>query len=142
MGRDWDAEIDRWTERFRGEDRPPPEFVDALESGWEPAAKAAMASAAAAYESEQDAYVSQIRGAGVDLVRVDFKEGCCSVCALFAGKAFSLSGETAELPPPPPLPMCPACRPMLNLLTPYYMQSLGLDVDDLVAEARPYDEPR
>ena len=39
-------------------------------------------------------------------------------------------------PDPPPLPICPACRNTLNLLTPFYMQSLGLDLEDLIDEAQ------
>lgn len=141
MGRDWDGEIDRWTEVFRQEPAPPAAFRAALTDGWDPEARREVVAAAEAYAAEQEAYVAQIRAAGVDLVRLDFKEGCCSVCARWEGRPFSLSGETEELPPPPPLPMCPSCRPMLNLLTPYFMQSLGLDVEDLVADARPWESP-
>ena len=141
MGRDWHAEIERWTEVFRDEPDPPAVFRAALAEGWEPAARERVAAAAARYEVEQEAYLDQIRAAGVDLVRLDFKEGCCSVCARWEGKAFSLAGATEGLPAPPPLPMCPACRPMLNLLTPYYMQSLGLELDDLVADALPWEAP-
>jgi hypothetical protein len=141
MGRDWEAEIDRWTEVFRDEPEPPAVFRAALAGGWDPAARRQLASDAAEYAAEQDAYVAQIRAAGVDLVRLDFKEGCCSFCARWEGKPFSLTGEAEGLPPPPPLPMCPGCRPMLNLLTPYFMQSLGLDADDLAADALPYASP-
>jgi hypothetical protein len=48
-------------------------------------------------------------------------------------------GETPGVPPPPPLPICPACRHTLNLLTPFYMQSTGMDTGDLVRDAVPYE---
>ena len=34
--------------------------------------------------------------------------------------------------------MCPACRHTLNLMTPFFMQSMGLSVEDLADEAVPY----
>jgi hypothetical protein len=74
----------------------------------------------------------------VDLVRLDAKSGDCGVCRKYVGKAYSLAGDTPGLPPPPPLPICPACRHTLNLLTPFFMQSLGLELEDLVAEAQPF----
>lgn len=141
MGRDWEAELDLWTEAFRVEPAPPPVFRTALADGWRPAERTRVIAEARAYEEEQRAYLAQIRAAGVDLVRLDFKEGCCSLCAPWEGRAFSLAGETPGLPPPPPLPMCPACRPMLNLLTPYFMQSLGLELEDLVDGALPWVSP-
>ena len=49
-----------------------------------------------------------------------------------------VGGLTEGLPAPPPLPICPACRHTLNLLTPFFMQSLGMDLDDLIAEAQPF----
>ena len=75
---------------------------------------------------------------GMDLVRFDCKAGACGVCAKYCGKAYTLRGETPELPDPPPLPICPACRHTLNLLTPFYMQSLDIDLQDLVDEAQPF----
>ena len=36
--RDWDAEIDAWTERFRHIPDPPPVFARAIAEGWDPAA--------------------------------------------------------------------------------------------------------
>jgi len=71
-------------------------------------------------------------------VRFDAKQGDCGVCRKYVGKAYSLQGDTPGLPPPPPLPICPACRHTLNLLTPFFMQSLGLDIEDLVADAQPF----
>lgn len=137
-GRDWPAEIDRWTERFRGEPDPPEPFATALREGWSEAVRAELAADAAAYARRQSAYLREIAAAGVDLVRFDCRPGCCGVCRKYAGKAYSLRGEEPELPPPPPLPICPACRHTLNLLTPFFLQSLGLDRDDLIAERQPF----
>ena len=136
--RDWDGEIDRWTERFRDADDPPEPFATALREGWTAEARAALAREAESYRLSHEALLEQIRGAGVDLVRFDCKAGSCGVCAKYCGKAYTLSGETPELPDPPPLPICPACRHTLNLLTPFYMQSLGLDLEDLAADAQPF----
>ncbi len=86
------------------------------------------------------AYVAEIGAAGVDLVRFDCKAGSCGVCAKYCGKAYSLLGETPDLPEPPPLPICPACRHTLNLLTPFFLQSLGLDLQDLVDDAQPFED--
>jgi hypothetical protein len=77
----------------------------------------------------------------MDLVRLDEKQGDCGACRQYAGKAYSLGGETEGLPPPPPLPICPACRHTLNLLTPFFLQSMGLDLDDLIADATPFVDP-
>lgn len=74
----------------------------------------------------------------MDLVRLDCKAGSCGVCVKYCGKAFTLGGATEGLPEPPPLPICPACRHTLNLMTPFFMQSMGLDLDDLIAEAQPF----
>lgn len=71
-------------------------------------------------------------------MRLDCRAASCGACARYCGSAYSLAGETEELPPPPPLPICPACRHTLNLLTPFFMQSMGLDLDDLVDQAQPY----
>ncbi|MEW6582336.1 MAG: hypothetical protein AB1416_06210 [Actinomycetota bacterium] len=136
--RDWDAEIDRWTERFRDVPNPPEPFATALRDGWTPQARAALAGDAEAYLRRHDAYVDEIAGAGVDLVRFDAKQGACGVCEKYVGKAFSLTGETEGLPPPPPLPICPACRHTLNLVTPFFLQSLNLTVQDLVDDAQPF----
>ena len=138
MPRDWDAEIDRWTERFRDVSDAPEPFRTAIRDGWTDKARAVLAAEAQAEGDRQEAYRSQIVGAGVDLVRFDAKQGSCDVCVKYVGKAFSLSGEVEGLPPPPPLPICPACRHTLNLLTPFFMQSLDLDIDDLVADAQPF----
>ena len=134
---EWDREIDRWTERFRSEPDPPEPFATALRDGWTAAARAELIERATAYAARTEAYLAEIRGAGVDLVRFDCKTGACSVCAKYDGKAYSLNGESEGLPEPPPLPICPACDHTLNLLTPFFLQSLGLDLDDLVADAQP-----
>jgi hypothetical protein len=138
--RDWDAEIDRWTERFRDRTNPPAVFADALRDGWDPAARAALAAEAEAYAIQTDGFLAQVRDAGWDLVRFDAKMGSCGTCERYVGKAYSLRGEHPELPPPPPLPICPACRHTLNLLTPFFLQSTGLDIDDLAADAQPFDD--
>jgi hypothetical protein len=74
----------------------------------------------------------------MDLVRFDCKAGSCGVCEKYCGSAYTLTGETRGLPDPPPLPICPACRHTLNLLTPFFMESLGMDLDDMIAEAQPF----
>ena len=140
MSRDWDREIDRWTERFRGEPDPPEPFATALREGWTEKARQALAERAEAYRRRHLAYLAEIRAAGVDLVRFDCKTGSCSVCRRYEGKAYSLGGDTPGLPDPPPLPICPACDHTLNLLTPFFLQSLGLDVEDLVDAAEPFRE--
>jgi hypothetical protein len=139
--RDWDAEIDRWTAIFANFADPPEPFATALREGWTPAARATLAEEAEAYARRHEAYVAQLTASGMDLVRLDEKRGDCGVCRRYAGKAYSLGGETEGLPPPPPLPICPACRHTLNLLTPFFMQSLNLEIADLVADATPYEEP-
>lgn len=138
MERDWQSEIDRWTERFRGVDDPPEPFATALRDGWTPEAREALAADAEAYAVAQRSLLAQVGGAGMDLVRLDCRAGACGVCAKYCGKAFSLTGATEGLPAPPPLPICPACRHTLNLLTPFFMQSLGVDLEDLVDEAQPF----
>jgi hypothetical protein len=137
--RDWEAEIDRWTERFRGVADPPEPFATALRDGWTAEARAELAREASAYLSRHRAWIQEIGRAGVDLVRLDCKAGACGVCARYCGSAYSLAGETPGLPAPPPLPICPACRHTLNILTPFYMQSLGIELEDLVREARPFE---
>ena len=136
--RDWQAEIDRWTAIFAGIPDPPEPFASAIRDGWTPEARDALAAAAEEYARRHAAYVADLRHNGMDLVRLDQKHGNCGVCRRYEGKAYSLGGETEELPPPPPLPICPACRHTLNLLTPFFLQSLGLELDDLVREAEPY----
>jgi hypothetical protein len=136
--RDWAAEIDRWTERFRTVADPPEPFATALRDGWTEEARAFLAAEADAYLVGHRAWLREIGGAGVDLVRLDAKRGDCGVCRKYVGKAFSLAGDTPGLPPPPPLPICPACRHTLNLLTPFFMQSLGVELEDLVADAQPF----
>ena len=135
---DWQGEIDRWTERFRSEPNPPEPFKTALRDGWSAEMRDALVEKAEHYAARTTAYLEEIRLAGVDLVRFDCKTGSCSVCRKYEGKAYSLSGETEGLPPPPPLPICPACDHTLNLLTPFFLQSLGLDLEDLVEAAQPF----
>jgi hypothetical protein len=139
--RDWDVEIDRWTALFARIDDPPEPFATALRAGWTPEARAALAADAEVYRRRHEAYLEQLHGSGVDLVRLDAKQGDCGACRRYVGKAFSLGGETEGLPPPPPLPICPACRHTLNLLTPFFLQSTGQSIDDLVANAETYTEP-
>lgn len=137
-GRDWAAEIDRWTERFAGVADPPEPFATALRDGWSEAARARLTAEAEEYAARHGAYVREITAAGVDLVRLDCRPAACGVCRKYDGKAYTLAAEPEELPPPPPLPICPACRHTLNLLTPFFMQSLGLELDDLIAGAQPF----
>lgn len=139
MARDWRREIDEWTERFRHIPEPPEPFATALRDGWTEEARDALARDAAAYEERHRGWIAQIQAAGEDLVRFDCKAGSCGACARYCGCAYSLTGATDGLPPPPPLPICPACRHTLNLLTPFYMQGMGLDMDDLIAESRPFE---
>lgn len=138
MTRDWQGEIDRWTERFRHEPDPPEPFATALREGWSEEARARLAEEAEAYTQAQRAWREEIGAAGVDLVRFDCRAGSCGVCVKYCGSAYSLTGATPELPPPPPLPICPACRHTLNLLTPFYMQGLGLEIEDLVERSQPF----
>jgi hypothetical protein len=136
--RDWDLEIDRWTERFRDVPNPPEPFATALREGWTSESRAALARAAGEYLARHEAYLAEIAAAGVDLVRFDARPAACGVCEKYVGKAYTLTGATEGLPPPPPLPICPACRHTLNLLTPFFMQGLGLDLEDLVADSQPF----
>jgi len=136
--RDWQAEIDRWTERFRDVADPPEPFRTALAAGWTPEARTRLAEEAEAHARHQEGLARQMASGDWDLVRFDLRGDACGVCAKYAGKAFSLGGATPGLPPPPPVPICPACRHTLNLLTPFFLQSLGLDVDDLRDDAQPY----
>jgi hypothetical protein len=138
-GRDWQAEIDRWTALFREIPDPPEPFATALREGWTPGERERLAEEAEAYLRAHSGYLRQIAAADVDLVRLDCKAGSCGHCRRYCGSAYSLTGETAELTPPPPLPICPACRHTLNMLTPFWMTSLGLSADDLAAESQPYE---
>ena len=63
--RDWDAEIDRWTERFRTAADPPEPFATALREGWTADARAALAREAESYRLSHEALLEQIRAAGV-----------------------------------------------------------------------------
>lgn len=138
--RDWLSEIDRWLERFRSLDRVPAPFERALREGWRDGERELLAIEAAEYARATAAYLDQLRAAEVELVRLDCKAGTCSACERYEGKAYSLLGETPGLPPPPPLPICPACRHTLSMLTPFFMQRGGIEIEDLVAEAEPFEE--
>lgn len=137
-GRDWQAEIDRWTTLFADIADPPEPFATALRDGWNPEARQRLAEEAEAYLRAHSGYLGQIAEAGVDLVRLDCKAGACGHCRRYCGSAYSLTGETAGLTSPPPLPICPACRHTLNMLTPFWMASLGLTPEDLAEESQPY----
>jgi hypothetical protein len=119
-------------------DDPPEPFATALREGWTDEARARLAREAEEYARRHRSWIDQISGAGMDLVRLDCKAGSCGVCVKYCGSAYTLTGEPEGLPEPPPLPICPACRHTLNLLTPFFMQSLGVDLDDLIAEAQPF----
>lgn len=119
-------------------DDPPEPFATALREGWTEESRARLADEAEDYTRRHRSWLGQISGAGMDLVRLDCKAGSCGVCVKYCGSAYTLTGEPEGLPDPPPLPICPACRHTLNLLTPFFMQSLGMDLDDLIAEAQPF----
>jgi hypothetical protein len=119
---------------------PPEPFATALRDGWTPEGRRRLAEEAEEYRREHVALMTQLAASGVELLRFDAKRGDCGVCRRYVGKAYSLRGETPGLPPPPPLPICPACRHTLNLLTPFFMQSLGIGVEELVEEAEPFEE--
>ncbi|MCB0880599.1 MAG: hypothetical protein KDC33_00045 [Thermoleophilia bacterium] len=83
---------------------------------------------------QQEGLLAQLEAGGCEFVRLDLAEDDCSVCAPFGGRAFAL-GDHPDVPTRPPMPLCPACRHRLNLLTPYYLSSLGLTMDDVTADA-------
>ena len=139
-GRDWEAEIDRWTERFRSVADPPEPFATALREGWTDGGAGGPAPTRRRPTPRRHrAWIEQI-GCGRDGPGAPGLQGGIlrRLRRATAAAAYSLAGETEGLPPPPPLPICPACRHTLNLLTPFFMQSLGLDIDDLIAESQPY----
>ncbi len=139
--RDWYAEIDAWTERFRGIDDPPEPFATAIREGWTDATRECLARDAAEYHAKQTGYLADLAAGGVDMVRMDQKFGNCSVCRPYDGCAYSLTGATPELPQAPPTPICPACRHTLNMVTPFFLQSMNMDVDDLVDASVPFTPP-
>jgi hypothetical protein len=114
-------------------------FAAAIRDGWDPDVRRDLADEADRYATRHEGWVEQITASGWDLVRLDTRGEDCGACARYSGSPYSLSGETPGVPPPPPLPICPACRHTLNLLTPFYMQSVGLDAGDLVRDAVPYE---
>lgn len=119
-------------------ENPPEPFATALRDGWTSEAREALTREAADYLSRHEGWIAQIVAGGEDLVRLDCKAGSCDVCAKYCGCAYSLTGATEGLPEPPPLPICPACRHTLNLLTPFFMQGMGLDLDDLIDSSQPF----
>ena len=139
--RDWYAEIDAWTERFRDIVDPPEPFATAIRDGWTEADRECLARDAAEYHERHVGYLAELVAAGVDLVRLDQKAGNCGACARYEGCGYSLGGETPGLPPPPPLPICPACRHTLNMITPFFLQSMNLTVEDLVDLTEPFIPP-
>jgi len=36
------------------------------------------------------------------------------------------------------VPICPACRHTLNLITPFFLHGVGMDLDDLIDRAQPF----
>ena len=83
---------------------------------------------------QQEGLLAQLEAGGCEFVRLDLAEDDCSVCAPFGGRAFAL-GDHPDVPTRLTMPLCPACRHRLNLLTPYYLSSLGLTMDDVTADA-------
>jgi len=136
--RDWEAEIDAWTERFRDIPDPPAPFARAIQHGWDADDRAALAAEAEAYATRHEGWLQEITAGGWDLVRLDLRDPC-GACARYAGAPYSASGAAPDLPAPPPLPICPACRHPQTLLTPFFMQSPGIHPEDLAADAVPYE---
>ena len=58
--RDWDAEIDAWTERFRHIPDPPPVFAAAIRDGWDPDVRRDLADEADRYATRHEGWVEQI----------------------------------------------------------------------------------
>ncbi len=75
-------------------------------------------------------------------MRIDLRDDGCEVCEPYDGCVYSLLGETEGLTQPPPLPICPACRHAVNMLTPYFLQNAERSLDEMVADSRPYTAPR
>ena len=75
------------------------------------------------------------------MVRLDQKAGNCTVCRPYEGCGYSLTGVPEGLPEPPPMPICPACRHTLNMLTPFFLQSLGRSIEEVIDESVPFTEP-
>lgn len=136
--RDWQHEIDVWTERFRGVANPPEPFATAIREGWTDEAREALAREAEEHHRRQELWQRQIAEGGEDLVRFDCRGETCDICAKYCGCAYTLTGATPQLPEPPPVPICPACRHTLNLITPFFLHGVGMDLDDLIDRAQPF----
>jgi len=133
--------VERWTEFFRGRERPPRAFASAVRDGWSPEDRDALAEEAVGYRERMRAYLESLRDAEVDLVRLDLRDDGCDVCEPYDGCVYSLLGQTDGLAAPPPLPICPACRHTINMLTPYFLQNAEATLDEMVAESRPFEAP-
>ena len=120
------AEIDRWTERFRAVNDPPEPFATALREGWTDEARAALARRGRPPTPSATASGSRRSAApGWTWCASTARRAPAASAPSTAARPTRLAGETEGLPTPPPLPICPACRHTLNLLTPFFMQSLG-----------------
>lgn len=140
--RDWQAEIDAWTERFRSVDHPPPVFADAIAHGWDDGARQRLADEADAHYRDHEGLIRQLTDAACEAVRFDLAGDGCDTCTPYAGRPFALAEDHPHLPMRPPMPICPACRHRLNLLTPYFLSSRGQTIEDVYDDAVPYDGPR
>lgn len=119
-------------------DNPPEPFATALRDGWTDAARERLAAEAAAFMERHEGWLATLRAGGEDTVRFDCGPDTCEVCEPYCGSAYSITGATDGLPLAPPLPICPACRHTLNLLTPFFLRGIGRDLDDMIDSARPF----
>lgn len=116
-------------------------FAAALRDGWDAGARERLAADATEYRERLHAYLQSLREADVELVRVDLRDDGCDLCAPYDGCVYSLLGQTEGLTGPPPLPICPACRHTVNMLTPYFLQNAERSLDDMIAASVPYEPP-